>query len=829
MKISYRWLARHIDLSGLSAEQIAADLTLSTCEVESVERFAACLSDVTVGHVLTREKHPDADKLSVCTVDVGQGPALQIVCGAPNVRAGLKVAVATVGTSLSAEFKIKKSKIRGVESCGMICSERELGLGEDHEGIWELDGAAALGQPVATALDLVDFVIEIDNKSLTHRPDLWGHRGFARELSAIYQRPLKKLDTALPPAGSGAPFPVRIESKACARFLALCLEGAANGKSPLWLRTLLLAVGQRPIDVLVDVSNFVMLDLAQPNHLFDRRRLSSEGIVVRDARAGERLTTLDGIERKLESADVLICSGADPIGLAGVMGGEATKVAPDTTSLVLEVASFHAATIRRTASRLALRTDASARFEKTLANHELPEAATGHLVRTLQSIQPSVRLSAPCTDKRNEQALVGPTSALSISLRPERVRKLLGADLDDAAIASILGRLGLAVSPSDKPGWVQVTIPPERATKDLTIEQDLVEEVGRIHRFGNIPSRALVGTIQPPQFGKRRAFVRKLEDRLAFGAGFHQTISYSFLADSLLAKLRMTDLPHCEVINPVAEGLRAMRRSVVPSLLSVLESNRRHGQDVRLFEIGKGYLPEAPEGGGTPQSPTSEPFEIHELGIVWARSPKADLRFDQGLLLLLQSVVADLLPALGRADLVWSKAQGKELPAFAHPVRAIAGRPAQAPDMRPVAILAELEPSVRRALGLTGELDSEVAFASISIDDLQNAAAPLATRYRPVSNFPGIKLDVALALPTAVPAAQALAAIERAAKNLARSIELFDVYSGSNIAAGHRSLAFHVLLEDPSKTLEDKDRHKFLERLAKEAQGLGGELRTDGT
>ncbi len=827
MKISYRWLARHIDLSGLSAEQVAADLTLSTCEVESVERFAPCLSDVTVGHVLTREKHPDADKLSVCSVDIGQGAPLQIVCGAPNVRAGLKVAVATVGTSLAPDFKIKKSKIRGVESCGMICSERELGLGEDHEGIWELDGAAALGQPVAAALDLADFVIEIDNKSLTHRPDLWGHRGFARELSAIYQRPLKPLDTSLPPAGALAPFPVRIESKACARFMALCLEGAANGKSPLWLRTLLLAVGQRPIDVLVDVSNFVMLDLAQPNHLFDRRRLSSEGIVVRDARAGERLTTLDGIERKLEPADLLICAGPKPIGLAGVMGGEETKVASDTTALVLEVASFHAATIRRTASRLALRTDASARFEKTLANRDLPEAAAGHLVRTLQSIQPAVRLSAPVTDQRNEQALVAATAELSILLRPERVRKLLGVALDDAAISAILKRLGLAVSPADKPGWVQVKIPCERATKDLTEEQDLVEEVGRIHRFGNIPTRALLETIRPPQLGARRAIVRKLEDRLALAAGFHQTISYSFLADSLRAKLGIEGLPHSEVVNPVAEGLSAMRRSVVPSLLGLLESNRRHGQDVRLFEVGKGYLPYAPQEAGISPTSSAEPKEVHELGLVWARPPKAKQRFDEGVLAELHAVVADLLPALGRADLVWGPARTGELPAFAHPVRALVGRADKAPDARAVAVLAELEPSVRRALGLVGDLDSEVAFAALSIDDLQHAVAALATRYHPVSSFPGIKVDVALALPSAVPAADALAAIERAAKGLARGIELFDVYSGPNIAAGHRSLAFHVVLEDSSKTLEDKDRHKFLERLAKEAQGLGGELRAE--
>ena len=277
MHLSYRWLGRHVDLSGITPQQIATDLTLSTAEVEGLERFAPCLSDVTVGFVKTRIKHPDSDHLSVCTVDVGQGDALQIVCGAPNVDAGQKVAVALAGVELPGGIKLKKTKIRGVESNGMICSERELTLGDEHSGIWVLPADATVGKPVAQALELEDWVIEIDNKSVTHRPDLWGHRGFAREIAAIHRRALKTIDTRLPPAPQGAKsFPVRIESSACPRYMALLIDGVKNGRSPDWLRHLLLAVGQRPIDLLVDLSNFVMLDLGQPNHLFDRRRLSPE-------------------------------------------------------------------------------------------------------------------------------------------------------------------------------------------------------------------------------------------------------------------------------------------------------------------------------------------------------------------------------------------------------------------------------------------------------------------------------------------------------------------------------------------------------------------------
>jgi phenylalanyl-tRNA synthetase beta chain len=273
MYVSTRWLGLHVDLSGLSPQQICDDLSLSTAEVEGLERFAPHLSEVVVGHVLERAKHPEADNLSVCRVDVGRSDPLTIVCGAGNVAAGQKVAVATVGTTLPGDFKIKKSKIRGVASEGMICSVSELALGDEHSGIWVLPAAAPVGIPVAEALGLDDWVIEIDNKSLTHRPDLWGHRGLAAEIAAIHSRALKPLDETLPPTGPGSPFPVRIEASACTRYVALAIDGAQAGPSPDWLRGLLLAVRQRPIDVIVDLSNFVMLDLGQPNHVFDRGRL----------------------------------------------------------------------------------------------------------------------------------------------------------------------------------------------------------------------------------------------------------------------------------------------------------------------------------------------------------------------------------------------------------------------------------------------------------------------------------------------------------------------------------------------------------------------------
>ncbi len=811
MKISYRWLGRHLDLGGISPQRVVEDLTLSTCEVEGLERFLPHLHDVVVGHVVTREKHPDADKLSRCTVDVGDGTLRQIVCGAPNVAAGQKVAVALPGTELPGGVKIKKSKIRGVESEGMICSERELGLGDEHSGIWVLPADAQPGAKVDEALGMQDWVIEIDNKSLTHRPDLWGHRGIAGEIAAMHRRKLRPLDDTLPATGGGRAVPVRIDTPHCLRYLAVPIDGVAARRSPDWLRALLVAVGQRPIDLLVDLSNFVMLDLAQPNHVFDRARIAPEGIVVRQARAGETLQTLDGIERKLTGEDMLICSGDAPVALAGVMGGEQSKVEAGTSSLLLEVASFHFATVRRTSQRLGLRTDSSTRFEKNL-DPTLPRRAAAHYLRLLKEIEPGLALPAPATD-----AGTWTDPARTIRLRPERVRTLLGVDLPDTRIAEILGDLGFGLQHAN--GELLIGVPSARATKDITIEQDLVEEVGRIHRYGNVPEQRILAEIAPPardERWERRMLVRALQDRLAGAARFRETLSYSFLSDALIQTLGLANERYVSVVNPVAEGFSKIRRHVLPSLLEKLESNRRHVAEVACFEIGKGYQPEYASTRG-------EPREVHELALVWASAAgKKSARFDATRLAELRGVLDDLVHALGFEPLAWSAAPRELVPSWAHPGMCLVARSGAQEDT--LVTLAPLEPGLARRLGLAGELASEVAAAELSIDVLL-AAPRRPGGYRPLPKFPIVKVDVAAAANADVPAATLAAAVERAGKNLVDGLELFDVYSGPNLGPGKRSLAWHVTLRSDARTLTDEDVAKFLQRVERELSSAGAELR----
>lgn len=808
MKISYQWLARHVDLSGLTAQDVAQDFTLSTAEVEGVERFLPHLDAVVVGRVLEREKHPDADKLSVCKVDVGLAEPQQIVCGAPNVRAGLHVAVALPGTKLPGDVHIKKSKIRGVESCGMICSERELGLGDEHNGIWELPLSTRPGATVAAELGLVDWIIEIDNKSLTHRPDLWGHRGLAREIAAMRKRELKPLDLSMPAVGSGPAVPVKIESAGCLRYIAVPLEGVAGRRSPDWLRALLFAVGARPIDLLVDLSNFVMYDLGQPNHCFDRAKLAGGGIVVRDARPDERMRTLDGIERQLSNGDMLVCAGDEPVALAGVMGGEGSMVQEGTSSLLLEVACFQPAVVRRTAQRLALRTDSSTRFEKHL-DPTLPAQAAARYVRLLKEIEPEARVGGAPTD-------VGAWKdpARDVRVRPERVRRLLGVDLSDARIVEILSSLDFGVERRE--GELLVRVPSRRATKDVTIEQDLVEEVGRIHRYGNIPTRPLVAAVEPPPRDagwNRRMLARAIQDRLSRDARLLETLGYSFVSDALLAALSLDGEPHVSVVNPVAEGFGRIRRGVLPSVLEKARDNRHHEERVALYEVGKGYRPEE-------RTPRGEPREVHECAIVVCLPAAKDHKPDGAAWRQARGIVEELLAALGHANALPAPLEAAE--AYAHPVVRAAFRSAD--GAHELARVLALDPLAARKLGFDGDLASDTACAVVSLDAL--LAAPSQPRaYQPLPRFPGVKVDVAVVVPDSVPAARCEELLTRSGKGLVRGMEVFDVYRGASLPPATRSLAWHVELRADDKTLGEAEVQKFLERVERALGEIGCALR----
>jgi len=814
MNVSVRWLNRHIDLSDLTPEQIANDLTLSTAETEGITRFGAGLEQLVIGHVIEHGRHPDAEKLTVNQVDLGGGVVNQIVCGAPNVGAGQKVVVIQPGARLpdvgpKAGIKIKKAKIRGVESLGMICSEAELGLSEDHDGIMVLADDLVPGTRFVDVFPVQDDVIEIDNKSINHRPDLWGHRGIARELAAIYGRKLNPLGKAMTFPDDGDRVEVDIEAPdACARYLGLCLEGVVAGPSPDWLRYLLLAVGQRPIDLLVDLTNFVMLDLGQPMHAFDRGRVGQR-VGVRFAAAGERMTTLDGQDRSLEPGDLLITTGARgadrPVALAGIMGGENSMVAEGTSSLFLESASFHAATIRRTSVRLGLRSDASARFEKA-QDPTAAEVAVHHFVRLLQQACPTAQPSGPLVDPSDWSY-----SPLVVRLRRARLDLKLGVHVPDEQVGQILSRLQFGLRGTDD--GFDVTVPSFRATKDISGEDDLIEEVGRMFRYDNIPEQPLRSVVTVPTQDPGMALGRRMLTLGAAEIGCNEVYNYSFQGDALLAAVGGLELPHAIVRNPVAPEQSRIRRHVLPSLLTPAVENLRSRVEVRLMERGKGYLPEE----GAPHGPdrTVLPREVHELAFVWA-----DTRAGAEPYGLLRSHLERLLRRVGREPRLTELHDPTGLP-WVHPGRTVAIHTDGATGMVHTAgYVGLLHPRVADRMGLP----LTTAIASLDIGELVTAGERT-PRFEAIPRFPSQPVDVALLADESARVGDVAAFLEKCGKKLVRGVRLFEVYRGAGLPDGKKSLNFTVTLGAPDRTLAAADEEKFLGRVRQEAVAVGLELR----
>jgi len=804
MKISLRWLSRHVDLDGIEPAQILADLTMSTAEIEDLIRFGEGLEPLVVGHVRKREKHPDADKLSVCEVDLGRsGGVVQIVCGAPNVAAGQRVVVIKPGDVLppsggKGALKIKVGKIRGVESHGMICSESELGLSDEADGIFVLPPDTEIGARFVDVCEVQDWVFEIDNKSINHRPDLWGHYGFARELAAIYGRELKPVVTpvALPSDGKGVEIVIE-DKEACPRYCGLMIDGVDSGPSPNELRWQLQAVDQRAVNLPVDLTNFVMLDLGQPMHAFDARHVADQTIRVRRAKDGETITTLDGQERKLDAQDLLICAGDKPEALAGVMGGEGTMVEAGTTSLFLESASFRASTIRRTTMRLGLRTDASTRFEKA-QDPANAETAVHYFLDLLRGYCPTAAAAGPLVDPEGFAYTATP-----LLLRRDRLALKLGIALDDEAVVKILTSLSFEVE-TTADGFV-CRPPSFRATKDIAIEDDLIEEVGRMYRYDNIPEEPLSGTVEPPARNEELYLVRRMIEVSCLELGCNEIYNYSFTPDLVLEACGAKGHPYIKVSNPVAPEITRMRRHVMPSLLSVVEGNLRQSASVRLVETGKGYHAESKDEHGLPH-------EVRELSFVYAVRDGAEAEHPYG---ALREDVQHLLRRLGYPVELTRKWSGKDQP-WVHPARAVA----LDRDGSPVGYVAHLHPAVADAL----KLPKQVAIACVDIRAL-HANGRMEPTYVPVPTHPELPVDVALLVDVEVEVATVSAFLRETGRKLIRKVELFEVYRGEHVPAGKKSLNFTVTLGADDRTLSDKDEGKFLDKVRKNAAQIDAELR----
>ncbi|MFM8561698.1 MAG: phenylalanine--tRNA ligase subunit beta [Solirubrobacterales bacterium] len=802
MLVPIEWLEEYVQ-PGMEPGVLGERLALTGTEVDRVHE-AAPVSDekLVIGQVTACEKHPDADRLSVCTVDVGADEPSTIVCGAPNIAAGQTVAVALPGSRLPDGTKIKKSKLRGVASAGMILSERELGLSEEHDGIMVLDEGPEPGSPLAAALPAPRAVLELE--ITPNRPDCLGIYGVAREVHAATGAPLAAPPWEQDPGGGSlgqAPGGIEVVVEApelCPRFTARVFEGVTVGPSPAWLADRLLAAGQRPINNIVDITNYVMLLCGHPLHAFDLDRISGGRLVVRRAQAGEKLVTLDGEERELLAEDCVIADEGGVTSLAGVMGGERSEVSEQTTRVLLEVAVWEPATINRTAQRLALRSEASARFEKGLP----PEGALEALaVASALVCELAGATLLPGTVDVGGAGEPGP----AITLREERLAGLLGSPVTIARAAEILASLGFGVELSGDGLTAQV---PAFRRRDVTREADLIEEVARIEGFEDLPA-----TLPPNRSGRAggltpaQVLIRRAEGLLA-GRGLAEVVGWSFGDPQALATFTADELVRIE--NPMSEAQSAMRPSVLPSLLDLAALNASRGAGrIALFESGTAYAP-APADAPLPAR------ERHELAAVLSgpvRPPTwLDTEPQPAGIFTARALTGDLMEALGVA---WEPREGG--PAFLEPGRAATVVTAEGE----MGWFGEVHPAVCARWGL----EAPVAALAIDLGRLAEMATGPA-RFEPFASVPPVREDLAVILPATVGAGELVACIREAGGELVSEVEIFDVYSGDQVGEGKVSLAVHVEFRDPERTLTDEDVAPLREKIvAAIGARLGGELR----
>jgi phenylalanyl-tRNA synthetase beta chain len=819
MRVPYSWLREYCD-PGVGVEEIAERLVMTGTEVERIGAVGPPSPEgFVVGRVLSAEQHPDADRLRVCTVDTGDGEGERtIVCGAPNVAAGQAVAVAQPGARMPGGEKLRKAKLRGVASEGMILSVSELEIGEDADGILVLDDEPAPGTPLAEVLPLAEPVLELE--VTPNRVDCFGIWGVAREVHAISAAPLAAepwAEDAVAEGGGDAAdhASVAVEvPELCPRFTARVFTDVTVAPSPLWLQARLTAAGQRPINNVVDITNYVMLLTAQPLHAFDLDKVPGGALTVRTAGEGEKMTTLDGVERTLDAETVLVCDSNGPTGIAGIMGGQVSEVSAGTTRVLLEVANWSGTNILRTSRLLGLRSEASSRFEKQL-HPDLCLRAQRVASRLLVEL-----CGAKLVSGTIDVAAEIPDAPL-IKLRAARVEGLLGMRIDQADQAAYLERLGFGVEVDGED--LQVEVPPERHY-DVTREVDLIEEVGRVHGFDeHLPTTLPAVAEKVGGLSREQQLRRRVEDGLR-GLGFDQVVGWSFTDPGEPGRLRIHEGdPRAEAIllaNPLSEDQSAMRTTLLGSLLDVASRNIARGTDsVALFEAAQVYLRldavgEGPLAGvfsGERAAPFAEPHRIGCLAV----GPLVERSWRGGGepadFFALKSALEALAGQLGVA-LSFEAAPEP----FLHPGRSAAVEIAGVP----VGWIGEVHPLVCREWDLEAAVGFEVATAA-----LVGAATVGEEIYEDVTTFPAAYQDLAVVVPEQVSSSEVREAILVGGGQLLHSADVFDLYEGEQLGEARKSLALRLEFRAPDRTLTDAEVGALRDSIETKLKEIGGTLR----
>ena len=770
-----------------SLEQISATLTAIGLEVDGIEDKSADLKQFVVAEVLHAERHPQADKLQVCKVKAGQGE-LQIVCGAPNARAGIKVALANIGTIIPTNgMEIKKAAVRGVESQGMLCSARELGLGEDHAGIMELPLDAEIGTSIVDVLHLNDPVLDINVTA--NRGDCMGVMGIARDLAAAG---LGELTIHQPPAiaGTGDTYPITIEDAGCPVFYGRIIRGVKNGASPEWLQRTLTAAGMRPISALVDATNFGTLGWGRPSHVYDLKKLKG-AIVVRAAKEGEQLAALNEKNYTLTPRDIVISDNSGVIGLGGIMGGSSTSVDENTTDILVEIALFDPLRIATTGRALQIDSDARSRFERGVDLNGLDMADNGLAGFIIDM----------CGGTAGPVNKVGkaPADVKTVAFDAHVINALGGTDIAEASMREILVALGFVDN------GVSMSVPSWR--HDVSQSADLAEEVLRIVGYDSIPSVSLPKHTGVSHAAISPAQLRVVNVRRALAMqGLNETYSWGFCSAAQAAAFG--GQPEAlELLNPISAELSVMRPNLLPHLLDALAANRARGMaNVSLFEVGARFVDVTPTGQRTVAAGVRIGLAhgVHH----WAGSPVASV-FD---------VKADAVAALDAAGIDASKCMiTRNVPAWYHPGRS------GAIGLGPKNILAyfgELHPAILKSLGI----DFSVLAFEVMLDAIP-AAKPAKRKALSTSGFQPVARDFAFVVTDSVVAADLVKAVNGAEKQLLRDVTIFDVYAGKGVEPGFKSIALTVILQADDRTLTDAEIETVSQNIITSARKVGAVLR----
>lgn len=797
MLVSYSWLQDFVTIpKNLDPHDLANLLTLKTAEVEGVHDESRAFDYMVTGQVLEIQKHPDADKLKIAKVSIGK-KNLQIVCGGTNLKEGMYVAVALPGAKVkwhgqSGATEIQPTKIRGVESEGMIAAGSEINIEDTHAGPRDILDLSAIkpkpGTPLAEYFQKNDTILEFDNKALTHRPDLWGHHGIAREIAAITSGKFRPLKPSIKIPAKGESVQVKVGNQTlCPRYCGLIINNIKVTESPDWLKKRLKSTGYGIHNNIVDITNYVMAELGQPMHAFDKNYIK-EGILVRHAKPKETITTLDGKKRGLDNNMLLIADHKKPVAIAGVMGGENSGITPKTTSIILESANFNAASIRRTSVKLGLRTEPVQRFEKSLDPH-LTELAIKRAAQLILRICPKAKIAGPITDIKKI-----PEKPLKVKLDTDKASTKIGIEIGNAEIKKILEKLEFKVSPK-----FEITIPTFRASKDINTEDDLIEEIARIYGYDKIPQSLPSLPTRLPAENRERFRKHRLRELLSYGLGFDEVSNYSFYSQKDIKNCLLTESGHVKVQNYLSEDQTHLRTTLIPGLLKNIQTNIRNFDEFNIYEIGRTYK----------EIGSYMPLEEKVTAGAIVKKDKTSKVFYEA---------KGILETIFRKFMIRSQTRSVIGIPYAHPNEAISVLDGHA---QTIAKAYTLHPQVAKNLDLG---DYVIAIFELNFTELMKIL-PVPILYTPLSRFPSIKIDISVLVDQTKEVGTIEETILKSDETLITEAKLFDIYEGENIENGKKAIAFTITLRSTDRTLTDEDMAKVQKKIFTNLETIGGKIR----